>query len=92
VIDAFLAEDYPRAAALQLDFALFPSRWMHRGLAPTMKAAMNLIGIAVGEPYPPYVSLTSEELNAMAMALRKTSLACHIPATAAAQSAEGTLQ
>src|SRR6516162_2858460 len=40
VIDAFLAKDYQRAAALQLDFALFPSRWMHRGLAPTMKAAM----------------------------------------------------
>ena len=31
---------------------------MHRGLAPAMKAAMNLIGIPAGEPYPPYVALT----------------------------------
>ena len=34
VIDAFLAKDYERAAELQLQFALFPSKWMHRGLAP----------------------------------------------------------
>jgi dihydrodipicolinate synthase/N-acetylneuraminate lyase len=53
VIDAFVAKDYERAAELQLQFALFPSKWMHRGLAPVMKAAMNLIGVAVGEPYPP---------------------------------------
>ena len=34
IIDAFVAGDYERAAALQLQFALFPSKWMHRGLAP----------------------------------------------------------
>ena len=45
VIDAFVAGDYDRAAELQLQFALFPAKWMHRGLAPAMKAAMNLIGI-----------------------------------------------
>src|SRR5262249_4380135 len=54
VIDAFVAKDFERAAALQLQFALFPSKWMHRGLAPVMKAAMNLIGIPAGDPYPPY--------------------------------------
>ena len=53
VIDAFMAKDHERAAELQLQFALFPSKWMHRGLAPAMKAAMNLIGIPVGDPYPP---------------------------------------
>src|SRR6476620_5652608 len=84
VIDAFVAKDYERAAALQLQFALFPSKWMHRGLAPVMKAAMNLIGVPVGEPYPPYVSLTREELAAMAAVLRTTSLAHHLSATAAA--------
>jgi 4-hydroxy-tetrahydrodipicolinate synthase len=83
VIDAFVARDYERAAALQLEFALFPSRWMHRGLAPAMKAAMNLIGVAVGEPYPPYVPLTREELAAMAAVLRTTSLAHHFPAKVA---------
>src|SRR5262249_10085284 len=42
IIDAFVAKDHERAATLQLQFALFPSKWMHRGLAPVMKAAMNL--------------------------------------------------
>jgi 4-hydroxy-tetrahydrodipicolinate synthase len=84
VIDAFVAKDYERAAALQLEFALFPSRWMHRGLGPTMKAAMNLIGVSVGEPYPPYQSLAREEIAAMGAALRMTSLAHHFSASAAA--------
>ena len=42
VIDAFVAKDFERAAEIQLQFALFPSKWMHRGLAPAMKAALNL--------------------------------------------------
>lgn len=72
IIDAFVAKDYERAADIQLQFALFPSRWMHRGLAPAMKAAMNLIGIPVGEPYPPYVSLTREEKEGLAAVLATT--------------------
>src|SRR2546426_516961 len=47
IIDAWRAQEYQRAAELQLQFALFPSRWMHRGLAPVMKAAMSLIGVSV---------------------------------------------
>jgi 4-hydroxy-tetrahydrodipicolinate synthase len=75
VIDAFAARDYDRAAELQFQFALFPSKWMHRGLAPVMKAAMNLIGISVGEPYPPYTSLTPDETHALAALLKTTVLA-----------------
>ena len=75
IIDAHAARDYERAAELQLQFALFPSKWMHRGLAPVMKAAMNLIGIAVGEPYPPYTSLTRDETRALAALLKTTVLA-----------------
>jgi 4-hydroxy-tetrahydrodipicolinate synthase len=75
VIDAFMAKDYERAAALQLQFALFPAKWMHRGLAPAMKAAMNLIGIPVGEPYPPYSGLTRDETAALAAVLKSTALA-----------------
>ena len=82
IIDAFVAKDFERAAALQLQFALFPSRWMHRGLAPVMKAAMNMIGVAVGAPYPPYVSLTPDELTAMAAVLRTTVLADRLKVTA----------
>jgi 4-hydroxy-tetrahydrodipicolinate synthase len=74
IIDAFVAKDYERAAELQLQFALFPARWMHRGLAPAMKAAMNLIGVPVGAPYPPYAPLTSDEITALAALLKTTVL------------------
>jgi 4-hydroxy-tetrahydrodipicolinate synthase len=84
IIDAFVANDHERAAALQLQFALFPSKWMHRGLAPAMKAAMNLIGVPVGNPYPPYGSLDAAEIEALAAVLRTTSLAHRFPVTAAA--------
>ena len=75
VIDAYIAKDHDRAAEIQLQFALFPSKWMHRGLAPAMKAAMNLIGIPAGEPYPPYSPLSSNEMAAMAATLKDTALA-----------------
>jgi 4-hydroxy-tetrahydrodipicolinate synthase len=84
IIAAFVAKDYERAAALQLQFALFPARWMHRGLAPAMKAAMNLIGVPAGEPYPPYLPLSGEETAAMAAVLKSTVLAGRFTATAAA--------
>jgi 4-hydroxy-tetrahydrodipicolinate synthase len=74
IIDAYIAEDYQRAAELQLQFALFPAKWMHRGLAPAMKAAMNLIGVPVGAPYPPYGSLTPDETTALAAFLKTTVL------------------
>jgi 4-hydroxy-tetrahydrodipicolinate synthase len=84
VINAFLAKDYARAAEVQLQFALFPSRWMHRGLAPAMKAAMNLIGVPVGDPYPPYQPLSRDEMTALAEILRTTVLADRLSMTAAA--------
>jgi len=74
IVDAFLAKDYERASKLQLQFALFPSRWMHRGLAPVMKAAMKAIGIPAGEPYPPYSGLTRDETAALETVLRATVL------------------
>ncbi len=83
IIDAFEAKDYEGAATLQLQFALFPSKWMHRGLAPTMKTAMNLIGLPVGEPYPPYVSLSSDERLALAAYLKTTVLAGRLGSAAA---------
>jgi 4-hydroxy-tetrahydrodipicolinate synthase len=83
VIDAFVAKDYERAAEIQLQFALFPSKWMHRGLAPAMKAAMNLIGIPAGEPYPPYAPLSRDEMTALAATLKTTVLAPRFKAAAA---------
>ncbi len=75
VIDAFLAGDHKRAAQIQLQFALFPARWMHRGLTATMKTAMRLIGVPVGGMYPPYVSLDDAETAALADYLKTTALA-----------------
>jgi 4-hydroxy-tetrahydrodipicolinate synthase len=84
VIEAFIAKDYERAAAVQLQFALFPAKWMHRGLAPAMKAAMNLIRVPVGDPYPPYAPLNRDEIAALAALLRTTVLADRLAVTAAA--------
>ena len=84
IIDAFAAKDHERAAALQLEFALFPSKWMHRGLASVMKAAMNLIGVPAGDPYPPYGALSEDEIKALAAVLRTTMLASRFSVTAAA--------
>jgi 4-hydroxy-tetrahydrodipicolinate synthase len=84
IIEAFVAKDHERAATLQLQFALFPSKWMHRGLAPVMKAAMKLIGVPVGDPYPPYGALSDDEIKAMAAVLRTTVLAGRFSVTAAA--------
>ena len=83
VIDAFVAKDFERAAEIQLQFALFPAKWMHRGLAPAMKAAMNLIGIPAGDPYPPYSPLSREEITAMAATLKDTVLGPRFKAAAA---------
>ena len=75
IVDAFVAKDYERAAQVQRQFALFPAKWMHRGLAPVMKAAMNQIGIPVGAPYPPYAALGPEEMDELAACLKTTVLA-----------------
>ena len=74
IVDAFNAGDRARAAALQLDFTLFPAKWMAKGLAPVMKAAMEIVGCPLGDPYPPYQPLTSEEKGALAEHLKNTSL------------------
>jgi 4-hydroxy-tetrahydrodipicolinate synthase len=84
IIEAFTAKDLERSAQLQLQFALFPAKWMHYGLAPAMKAAMNLIGIPAGDPYPPYAPLSGDDLAGMAAYLRTTALAPRVAAATAA--------
>ncbi len=75
VIDHFVAGRIDKATELQLQFALFPARWMHRGLTPTMKAAMALIGRPIGGMYPPWQGLTEAETAALETLLRTTALA-----------------
>jgi 4-hydroxy-tetrahydrodipicolinate synthase len=84
IVEAFAANEFERAAQLQAQFALFPSKWMHYGLAPTMKAALDLIGIPAGDPYPPYVPLSGDDRAALAAYLKGTSLAPRLAAPAAA--------
>jgi 4-hydroxy-tetrahydrodipicolinate synthase len=74
VVEAFKCQDSEKAAQLQLQFALFPSRWMHRGLAPVMKAAMDIIGVPVGEPYPPFEPLSAIEKSGLETYLKTTCL------------------
>jgi 4-hydroxy-tetrahydrodipicolinate synthase len=57
---------------------------MHYGLAPAMKAAMNLIGIPVGDPYPPYATLSRDDMATLASYLQSTVLAPRVAAPAAA--------
>jgi hypothetical protein len=57
---------------------------MHRGLAPIMKSAMNLIGFPVGVPYHPYAPLSRDEIAALAVVLNDTVLADRLSATAPA--------
>jgi 4-hydroxy-tetrahydrodipicolinate synthase len=60
---AFVAGNHTEAARLQRQFTLFPARWMPFGLAAVMKAAMTHLGIAAGDPFPPYEPVTGTALD-----------------------------
>jgi 4-hydroxy-tetrahydrodipicolinate synthase len=74
VVKAFTSHDREKAARFQLQFALFPAQWMHRGLAPVMKAAMEIIGMPMGDPYPPFEPLSVDEKAALKSYLKTTCL------------------
>lgn len=74
ILDAFTRGDHVEAARLQTQFALFPAKWMHRGLTPTMKAASQIIGMPMGGPYPPYRSLDEAEFAELKAYLAGTDL------------------
>jgi 4-hydroxy-tetrahydrodipicolinate synthase len=71
---AFKAGDWVEAARLQRQFTLFPSRWMEFGLAAVMKAALNLQGMALGDPYPPYEPLPPAALDSLQAYLKTMDL------------------
>lgn len=74
IVQAFLAGDMQEAARLQLQFAVFPAKWMHWGLAPAMKASMNILGVPAGDPYPPYRALGEADTGALCSYLKTTDL------------------
>lgn len=74
VIDAFEAGDVLEAARLQRQFSLWPAKWMNHGLMPTMKASMDILGIPVGDPYPPFKPITGKDREALVDYLKTTDL------------------
>jgi 4-hydroxy-tetrahydrodipicolinate synthase len=74
VVQAYEAGKLDEAIRLQAQFSLYPARWMRHGLAPVMKASMNLMGIAVGDPYPPFEPLRGAALEELAAYLDHTDL------------------
>ncbi|MCL8207944.1 MAG: dihydrodipicolinate synthase family protein [Actinomycetia bacterium] len=64
--DAVGRGDWEEAHRLQAVFAEFPARWMHHGLTAVMKAAMAVVGVPIGDPYPPYARLSAPEREALA--------------------------
>ena len=81
VIDAFVAGDHDRAAELQRQFALFPAKWMGYGLAPALKAAMEIVGMPLGDPYPPFDAVSAKDKKEMAAYLKTTYLFEKAPKT-----------
>jgi 4-hydroxy-tetrahydrodipicolinate synthase len=74
IIAAFKAGDHDRAAELQRQFALWPALWMQYGLAPALKAAMEIVGLSLGDPYPPFKPVPDADKAKMAEYLRTTYL------------------
>ncbi len=74
IIKAFNAGDHAEAARLQRQFALWPARWMGYGLAPALKAAMEIVGLPLGNPYPPFKPVADKDKEAMREYLQGTYL------------------
>ena len=72
IIEAFVNGDMKEAARLQLQFALFPARWMDAGMATVMKHAMTYLGVPCGNPFPPYPPITGEKLAQLHAYLKTT--------------------
>ncbi|MCL6564266.1 MAG: dihydrodipicolinate synthase family protein [Firmicutes bacterium] len=65
LLDAAAAGRWEEAQALQRVFGEFPARWMSYGLAAVMKAAMEAVGVPIGDPYPPCARLAGEDREAL---------------------------
>lgn len=79
IASAFIAGNLGEAARIQRQLALWPSRWMHYGLAPVMKASLEWLSVPCGQPYPPYRAIEGADREALHDYLAKTDLA-RVPA------------
>lgn len=74
LLSAFEAGDMEEAARLQQQFSVYPARWMSYGLTPTMKASLEVLGVPVGDPYPPYRAVSGSDLDDLKTYLKTTDL------------------
>ncbi len=74
LITAYQQGDIEQARRLQQQFSRFPSQWMHHGLTPIMKAAMQWLGNTAGDPYPPYKALAGDDRQTLENYLNTTDL------------------
>ncbi|MEE2996125.1 MAG: dihydrodipicolinate synthase family protein [Pseudomonadota bacterium] len=74
IINSFNAGEHAEAARLQRQFSLWPARWMSYGLAPALKAAMEVVGLPLGDPYPPFKPVSEGDKEAMREYLQTTYL------------------
>lgn len=74
LIDAFERGDLAEAARIQKQFALYPAKWMKHGLAPVMKASMQILGIPAGDPYPPFLPVSGKDREHLGRYLETTDL------------------
>jgi 4-hydroxy-tetrahydrodipicolinate synthase len=61
IVAAYRAGDHASAVRWQRLFSTFPRRWAKYGLPPVMKAAMSHLGVAIGEPHPPYAGMSESD-------------------------------
>jgi 4-hydroxy-tetrahydrodipicolinate synthase len=74
VVAAFRSGDLEAARRWQRLYAAFPSKWPSYGLPPVMKAALQEIGLDIGEPARPYAPVTPADRRQIRELLREAEL------------------
>lgn len=74
VVKAFRAGNLDEAHRWQRLYAAFPSKWPSYGLPPVMKAALQEIGLNIGDPARPYAPVTPADRLQIRELLREADL------------------
>ncbi len=74
VVKAFREGNLDEALRWQRLYATFPSKWPSYGLPPVMKAAMQEIGVDLGDPSRPYETVAPEHRLEIRAVLREAGL------------------
>jgi 4-hydroxy-tetrahydrodipicolinate synthase len=74
VVKAWRAGDLDAARRWQRLYAAFPSKWPSYGLPPVMKAALQEIGVNIGDPSRPYAPVAPADRLQIRELLREAEL------------------